>query len=558
VASQTELAKAFTATILIVDDAPENLTVLSELLQPTYQVLATHSGKRTLEIAASVPKPDLILLDVMMPEMDGYAVLAQLKANPTTEDIPVIFVTAMDADEDQRRGLDLGALDYISKPLRPSIILARVRTQIDLKRARDWMRDQNAILVAEVARRVAENEVINLRELSERSRTEKELRESEMRWQFAVESHGDAMWDWDADKDELFLTAAAKELFDLPDTDSTRPIANLIARLHPDDRAALQGQIDDIIAGKTSEWLGEWRLSRPGGMPRWIATRGRVMTRAANGRPQRIVSISHDATQRKRREAEAGRQKELVAQQGRLVLLGELASALAHEINQPLTAIAGFSAECARRIADNPRALELVRTIEEQAIRAGEIAWRMRGFARRQRLGRTALSLHEIIAGVAKWIRMDSSYLDAVIDITGVGSHLPQVYGDRVELEQVLFNLVRNGIEAGLPNVKEQRIAIAGRPGERPGEVEISVTDWGCGLPANADFDVFQPFTSSKELGLGLGLTICFSIIEGHGGHLWTTANPEGGTIFHFTLPEAGPAVPPNAENIQGNLSYRQ
>ena len=557
-ALQTYQAKLFAATILIVDDMPENLSVLATLLQPTYQVLATHSGKRALEIAASTPMPDLILLDVMMPEMDGYAVLAQLKANPTTEDIPVIFVTAMDADEDERRGLELGAADYITKPLRPPIILARVRTQIELKRARDWMLDQNAFLTAEVARRVAENELINIRELAERNRAEKDLRESEMRWQFAVESHGDAMWDWDADKNELFLTAAAKELFDLPVTDSKRPIADLIAQAHADDRAAVQGQLDDIIVGKTSEWSAEWRLSRPGGPPRWIATRGRVMTRVADGRPQRIVSISHDATQRKRREAEAGRQRELVAQQGRLVLLGELASALAHEINQPLTAIAGFSAECARRVADNPGALELVRAIVEQAIRAGEIAWRMRGFARRQRLGRTALSLHEVIAGVAKWIRMDSSYLDVVIDITGVGGHLPQIYGDRVELEQVLFNLVRNGIEAGQPNVKEQRIAIAGCPGQQSGEIEISVTDWGRGLPADADFDVFQPFTSSKELGLGLGLTICFSIIEGHGGHLWVTPNPAGGTIFHFTLPQAGSTVPPHAENIQGNLSYRQ
>lgn len=153
-------ADVLTATILIVDDTPENLSVLAALLRPTYRVLATHSGQRALEIAASDPKPDLILLDVMMAEMDGYAVLAHMKANPATKDIPVIFVTSLDNAEDEQRGLDLGAADYITKPLRPPIILARVRTQLELKRARDWMGGQNAFLKSELAQRVAEIELI--------------------------------------------------------------------------------------------------------------------------------------------------------------------------------------------------------------------------------------------------------------------------------------------------------------------------------------------------------------------------------------------------------------
>lgn len=147
-------------TILVVDDAPENLTVLGELLQPAYRVRAANSGQRALEIAASIPQPDLILLDVMMPVMDGYAVLERLQANPQTRDIPVIFITAMDAIEDEEHGLELGAVDYITKPLRPSIVLARVHTQLELKRARDWLRDQNTFLEAEVARRMSENQLI--------------------------------------------------------------------------------------------------------------------------------------------------------------------------------------------------------------------------------------------------------------------------------------------------------------------------------------------------------------------------------------------------------------
>jgi putative two-component system response regulator len=147
-------------TILIVDDTPENLSVLGELLQPTFRVRAANSGRRALQIARAEPTPDLILLDVMMPEMDGYQVLAELKAADRTRRIPVIFVTAMDGTDDEERGLDMGAVDYITKPIRPSIVLARVRTQLELKAARDILSDQNAFLESEVARRMHENQLI--------------------------------------------------------------------------------------------------------------------------------------------------------------------------------------------------------------------------------------------------------------------------------------------------------------------------------------------------------------------------------------------------------------
>ncbi len=147
-------------TILIVDDTPENLLLLSELLQPHYRVRAASSGRRALQIATSPPFPDLILLDVMMPEVDGYRVLTQLQSDPQTAAIPVIFVTALDRTSDEERGLALGAVDYISKPIKPAIVLARVKAHLELKTARDWLRDRNAVLEAEVARRMKENMLI--------------------------------------------------------------------------------------------------------------------------------------------------------------------------------------------------------------------------------------------------------------------------------------------------------------------------------------------------------------------------------------------------------------
>ena len=147
-------------TLLLVDDTPENLTVLGEILMPYYRVRVASSGARALAAATSDPRPDLVLLDVMMPEMDGYEVISRLRADPRTRELPVIFVTALDSTEDEAHGLELGAVDYITKPVRPAIVLARVRGQLELKEARDRMRDQNAWLEAEIARRMRQNQVV--------------------------------------------------------------------------------------------------------------------------------------------------------------------------------------------------------------------------------------------------------------------------------------------------------------------------------------------------------------------------------------------------------------
>ncbi|WP_026603136.1 ATP-binding protein [Methylomonas sp. 11b] len=150
------------ATILLVDDESINLSVFGQFLAPYYQVLVATSGQRALQLARGTPKPDLILLDVMMPDMDGYEVIGQLKADPKTGDIPVIFVTALTSDLEEERGLSLGAVDYLYKPCHLSILLARIKTQLELKHARDWLKDQNAYLETEVQRRHQENEAVHL------------------------------------------------------------------------------------------------------------------------------------------------------------------------------------------------------------------------------------------------------------------------------------------------------------------------------------------------------------------------------------------------------------
>ena len=136
-------------TILVVDDTPENIDVLNGVLRSEYKVKAALNGERALKIAFADQKPDMILLDIMMPEMDGYEVCRQLKANPATSGVPVIFITAKDQEEDEKKGLELGAVDYIRKPINPSIVLARVHTHLALY-------DQNRELERRVKQRTVE------------------------------------------------------------------------------------------------------------------------------------------------------------------------------------------------------------------------------------------------------------------------------------------------------------------------------------------------------------------------------------------------------------------
>lgn len=140
-------------TILVVDDTPDNLELMADLLGDRYRVKVALNGDKALQVARSDDPPDLILLDIMMPGISGYDVCAALKRDPDTRRIPVIFLTAMTATEDETRGLQLGAVDFITKPINPPIVLARVATQLQLKAAADFLRDQNAYLESEVQRR---------------------------------------------------------------------------------------------------------------------------------------------------------------------------------------------------------------------------------------------------------------------------------------------------------------------------------------------------------------------------------------------------------------------
>jgi len=167
-----------TSTVLVVDDNPENIDLLGGVLNQDYKIKVALNGEKALEIAGSDPPPDIILLDIMMPGMDGYKVCRRLKSDAGTRDIPVIFVTSMSEVEDETKGLEVGAIDYVTKPISPPIVRARVKNHLELKQAREYLKNQNEILEQRVEERT--REVIDLQRVEFELRAAQEKVENEL------------------------------------------------------------------------------------------------------------------------------------------------------------------------------------------------------------------------------------------------------------------------------------------------------------------------------------------------------------------------------------------
>ena len=278
---------------------------------------------------------------------------------------------------------------------------------------------------------------------------------------------------------------------------------------------------------------------------RWIASRGRVQFDSA-GTPVLVRGASLDVTERKKTEREGQLLRQEVAHVGRVSLMGQLASALAHEINQPLSAILR-NAEAAELFMQNASPdLDEIRaslaSIIKNDQRAGAVIDRMRALLKRHELEVIRLDVGDVIGDVVTLTRADAVSRHVKLDVDIAGD-LPPVRGDRVHLQQVLLNLVLNGMDAvNEANQEERRVRVTARLGGSR-IVEVAVGDTGPGIPADRLASVFDPFFSTKPNGMGMGLPISRTIVEAHGGQLWAETNHGGGATFRFTLPIAEEAA---------------
>jgi two-component system sensor kinase FixL len=257
---------------------------------------------------------------------------------------------------------------------------------------------------------------------------------------------------------------------------------------------------------------------------------------------QRIFTgFIHDITQRRETDLRLRDLQTELAHVGRLSEMGMLASSLAHELNQPLTAIASYCEGVADLLSGDPdaerieTAREALRETADQALRAGQIVKRMRDFLSHGQTEYRVESLARIVteANALALVGSQEHGIDVQVEIDPSAD---QVFVDRIQIQQVLFNLIRNAIEA-MMDAPHRSLTILTEGADDV--VTISVEDTGSGIDDSVAAQLFQPFITSKPSGMGIGLSISRTIIEAHGGRIWCEANPAGGTIFRFTLPKA-------------------
>ncbi|MCX9155847.1 PAS domain S-box protein [Niveibacterium sp. 24ML] len=270
---------------------------------------------------------------------------------------------------------------------------------------------------------------------------------------------------------------------------------------------------------------------------RWFHVRERA-TRWVDGRVVRMA-VATNITDRKTVEELNRQQEERLQRTSRLITMGEMASTLAHELNQPLSAIANYSSGCVNRLQSGrykpEELLVAMQKAAHQADRAGKIIRRVRDFVRKSEPRRSAVRLFDVVEDALGFAEIDARKHGARID-NRVTADLPPIYADRIMVEQVVLNLVKNGIEAMKDSDEDRRIlTVSARVAESM--IEVSVIDHGHGISAEDREKLFNAFYTTKSDGMGMGLNICRSIIEFHNGRLWVDNNPEGGSIFRFTLP---------------------
>jgi C4-dicarboxylate-specific signal transduction histidine kinase len=273
---------------------------------------------------------------------------------------------------------------------------------------------------------------------------------------------------------------------------------------------------------------------------RWYLLRAKCI-QWVDGRVARMHMAS-DITDRKQSDETNRQQQEKLLLTSRLLTVGEMASTLAHEINQPLAAIASYNQGCVRRLRSGQwDAEEIATTLEKasaQAERAGQVIQRVREFLRNREPTRTAHDVNDVMSGVAKLVELEAEQAQVELKLK-LHADLRPVLMDRIMVEQVVLNLVKNAIEAMKNTDQISRSLTMTTLPSSDDVVEVSVTDQGHGITAESEAELFKPFFTTKPEGMGIGLNICRSIVELHEGRLWFSRNVGAGSTFRFTLPVA-------------------
>ena len=367
--------------------------------------------------------------------------------------------------------------------------------------------------------------------------SEATLRESKEHIDLATKAAGLVVWTWDIPRDEVWLSSKDRALFGFSQGEKLTA-ERILSVVHPEDRQLVRQLSEDALrTGREIE--NQYRVLLPDGRVRWVTRLGRIEF-DADGKPLRERGILMDISKGKHAELEAARQRHDLAHLARVTTLGELSSSLAHELTHPLASILS-NAQAAQRFLDGDdvdlkEVSEILNDIVTEDERAGEVIHRLRSLLKKGEPQKYCdVNLNEVVQDVLKLVRNDLINQNVTAD-TDLAQNLPSIIGDRVQLQQVLLNLVLNACEAMADCASSERQLFIASKLEKSA-VQVSVTDRGGGIPEKKIEQVFERFFTTKKEGMGLGLSICRSIIDAHEGKIWATNNADCGATFYFSLP---------------------
>jgi PAS domain S-box-containing protein len=378
--------------------------------------------------------------------------------------------------------------------------------------------------------------------------TLRNLRESEGKLEEAQRIAHVGYWDSDLEAERFTWSDETYRIFGLPPHEKSITPALFESLIHPEDwERTAKARLHAQRGGPPYDV--EYRVVRPNGEVRLVHSRGDV-TRDESGRPRRMFGTVQDVTERKQAEEDLREserryreaQMEL-AHVNRVTTMGQLTASIAHEVNQPIAAAVTFADAGLHWLSARPPDLAEVRDAFDRIIksgnRAGEVIGRIRALIRKVPPRKAALDVNETILETIALSRGEMQRHRIVLK-TEFANDLPRIWGDRVQLQQVILNLIMNAIEAMSEDSEGSRELLVSTSVDTPGGVIVAVRDSGPGLKPESLDRLFDPFYTTKPAGMGMGLSICRSITEAHGGRLWATANVPRGAVFQFALPESG------------------
>jgi PAS domain S-box-containing protein len=516
--------EAIEQTVLVVDDNPSDLKIINACLKEFgYRTAIATSGKIALERVQRI-LPDLILLDVIMPDIKGFDVCRRLKEHPDTRDIPVIFMTSLTGVEDKIHGFQAGAVDYIGKPIFHEELLARVRIHLQIQQLRKNLQEHAGELErVNTQLLTANNEIqeLNQRLHAENIRISGDLQESQQQYLTLTGEISDGYVVLE-DGIIVFANQAFCQMHGcvLEEVSHKEFITSVI----PEDRDRVKTLYTRVAQEAYEEKVCEYRgLTHD---DREIVIEMKMKNTSYDGKMV-IIGICRDITERLEIEAKMHRDE-------RLATIGRLTTSLSHEIRNPLSAIK-MNLQMLKKFhqfeGDDQRCMEL--SLNEVS-RLENTLSDLLDFSKTPRLRFSLCSLHDILTHCLDLFRtkFEEKQMTIIQDIDRI---LPEIRVDKERFTQVVLNLLLNALEISQPGHTIWVSTHYQPDGEKPA-IELRVEDEGPGLPAKQTERIFQPFFSTKEKGTGVGLTNVKHIVEAHKGWVEASNRKPRGAIFQVWL----------------------